>query len=292
MSSPFLEETYQRAIDEEVEKRSSTLYNLEENSKIYQREIAAYSELRIKLQRLSETSKALYGFRSPFRNFIGISDGIPEYFTITAERTAYDTEHEIEVLEIARSEKFSSKPFNMKDSLPAGKIVVKIGDEEKTIDFEGGSLVQFQRALTKVFGRSIKTMITQKSRNLQVLTIDLMKTGAKNVVEVVSDDSGIFNALNMFTRRDFRYLGHTFNENTLFKWRDISDNISTNYSVRNDILILNGKNKLLLPFDKEAEGNRPISISFLAKISAKGAVEEDLVVIAPSSDIKVEVDML
>ncbi len=285
MSSAFLEEAYQKAIDAEVDKRSSTLNNLEDTARQYQREISAYEELRARLQTLSAASKELYGFRSPFRTFIGSSDGIPEYFTVTANRKAYDTTHDIEVIQIAQSQKFSSKAFNMKDELPAGTLIIKIGDEEKTVTFEGGSLLQFQKTLSKVLGRDVKTMITQKSKNLQVLTIDLVATGADNSMEVISDDAGIFTALNMFTRRNFRYLGHTFNETLIGKWKDLSDNMTTNYLVKNDFLILNGENKLLIPLDREAEGGNPIAISFSVRMAEKGSELIEEPILSPNSEI-------
>lgn len=285
MSSAFLEEPYQKAIDAEVEKRSSTLNNLEYTARQYRREISAYEELRARLQTLSEASKELYGFRSPFRTFIGLSDGIPDYFTVTANRRAYDTTHDIEIIQTAQSQKFSSKAFNMKDELPSGTLVIKIGDEEKTVIFEGGSLLQFQKALSKALGRDVKTMITQKSRNLQVMTIDLVATGTKNVMEVISDDAGIFTSLNMFKRRNFRYLGHTFNESFLGKWKDLSDNMTTNYLVKNDFLILNGENKLLIPLDREAEGGNPIAVSFLIRMAEKGSELVEEPILAPSSGL-------
>ena len=185
-SEAFLEEVYKNAVDAEVIKRSSTLSNLLDNARDYQREISAYEDLKSKLEALSSASKELYGFRSPFRNFVGRGEGVPEYFTVTANRMANTTTYDIEIKELANSEKFSSKAYNMNDKLPAGNIQLKIGEDEYSIDFAGGSLVDLQKAMNKEFGKKVKTTITQKSRNLQVLTIDLVKTGSKNIAEVIA----------------------------------------------------------------------------------------------------------
>ena len=283
----FLDEVYQNAVEAEVNKRSTTLSNLADNAKDYQREISAYEDLKARLDTLSTASKELYGFRSPFRNFVGTGDGIPDYFTVTANRLANTTTYDIAIRDIAASQKFSSKAFNMADTLPAGKIVLKIGEEETTIDFAGGSLVNLQKTMDKAFGKKIKTTITQKSRTLQVLTMDLVKTGSKNIVEVVSDDSGILKELNMFTRRPYRYLGHIFNQELLSKWEDESDNLTTNYMVKNDFIVLQGENKLSLPLHREAEANENITLSITARVSDSLDDAEEPPVMPPTVDLSI-----
>ena len=282
----FLDEVYKNAVDAEVNKRSTTLSNLADNARDYQRQISAYEDLKARLDTLATASKELYGFRSPFRNFVGVGDGIPDYFTVTANRVANTTTYDIAIRDIAASQKFSSKAFNMTDTLPAGKIVLKIGEEETTIDFAGGSLVNLQKAIDKAFGKKIKTTITQKSRNLQVLTMDLVKTGSKNIVEVVSDDSGILKELNMFTRRPYRYLGHIFNQELLSKWKDESDNLTTNYMVKNDFIVLQGENKLSLPLHREAEANENITLSITARVSDT-LDDEEAPIMPPTVDLSI-----
>ena len=288
-SEAFLEEVYKNAVDAEVIKRSSTLSNLLDNARDYQREISAYEDLKSRLDNLSSASKELYGFRSPFRNFVGRGDGVPEYFTVTANRMANTTTYDIAIKELANSEKFSSKAYNMNDKLPAGNIKLKIGEDEYSIDFAGGSLVDLQKALNKEFGKKVKTTITQKSRNLQVLTIDLVKTGSKNIAEVISDDSGILKKLNMFTRRNYRYLGHIFNQELINKWKDESDNLTTNYMVKNDFLVLKGINKLSMPLHREAEANENIMISITARVSdtLDETAEEIVPVMPPTVDLSI-----
>lgn len=288
-SEAFLEEVYKNAVDAEVIKRSSTLSNLLDNARDYQREISAYEDLKSRLDNLSSASKELYGFRSPFRNFVGRGDGVPEYFTVTANRMANTTTYDIAIKDLANSEKFSSKAYNMNDRLPAGNIKLKIGEDEYSIDFAGGSLVDLQKALNKEFGKKVKTTITQKSRNLQVLTIDLVKTGSKNIAEVISDDSGILKELNMFTRRNYRYLGHIFNQALINKWKDESDNLTTNYMVKNDFLVLKGLNKLSMPLHREAEANENIMISITARASdtLDESAEEIVPVMPPTVDLSI-----
>ena len=288
-SEAFLEEVYKNAVDAEVIKRSSTLSNLLDNARDYQREISAYEDLKSRLEALSSASKELYGFRSPFRNFVGRGEGVPEYFTVTANRMANTTTYDIEIKELANSEKFSSKAYNMNDKLPAGNIKLKIGEDEYSIDFAGGSLVDLQKAMNKEFGKKVKTTITQKSRNLQVLTIDLVKTGSKNIAEVISDDAGILKELNMFTRRNYRYLGHIFNEGLINKWKDESDNLTTNYMIKNDFLVLKGINKLSMPLHREAEATENITISITARASdtLDETAEEIVPVMPPTVDLSI-----
>lgn len=275
-STAFLEDAYQKAVDAEVSQKSTSLSNFENNAKQYQREIAAYEELRIRLQNLSQASRDLYGFRSPFRNFIGTGDGIPDYFTVIADRNAADTKHTIEIKQLAQSQKFSSRAYSMTDKLPEGIIKFKIGETEKTVNFGGGNLLNLQQAITKAFGKDIKVTITQKSRTLQVMTLDLVKTGSANTIEVVEDSAGILTELNMFTKRPYRYLGHVFNETLLKKWKDESDNLTTNYFVKNDFLVLQGANKLSIPLSKEAAADSNITMSLTIRVNDKQNPVEDI----------------
>lgn len=286
----FLQESYKNAVEAEVNKRSTTLSNLAENSREYQRQISAYEDLRSRLNTLSTASKELFGFRSPFKNFVGKGDGVPDYFTVSANRLASTTTYDIAIKEIASSQKFSSRAFNMNDTLPAGVIKLKVGEDEYTVNFAGGSLVALQKSFENVFKKKIKTTITQKSRNLQVLTFDLVKTGSKNIVEVVSDEAGILSNLNMFTRRPYRYLGHIFNQELLSKWTDESENLKTNYMVKNDFLVLEGENKLSLPLHREAEANPNITISITARVSTgddEDMVDEAPPIIPPTVDLSI-----
>ena len=287
-SDAFLEEVYKNAVDAEVNKRSLTLSNLSDNAKNYQREISAYEDLKNRLNILTTTSKELYGFRSPFKNYVGTGEGVPDYFTVSANRLASTTTYDIEIKELANSQKFSSKAYNMNDTLPAGTIKLKVAEDEYTIDFAGGSLVNLQKTLEKAFGKKIKTTITQKSRNLQVLTMDLVKTGSKNIVEVVSDDAGILKELNMFTRRPYRYLGHIFNESLINKWKDESDNLTTNYMIKNDFIVLKGINKLSMPLHREAEANENITISITARASdTLDDADEEAPIMPPTVDLSI-----
>ena len=156
-SDAFLEEVYKNAVDAEVNKRSLTLSNLSDNAKNYQREISAYEDLKNRLNILTTTSKELYGFRSPFKNYVGTGEGVPDYFTVSANRLASTTTYDIEIKELANSQKFSSKAYNMNDTLPAGTIKLKVAEEEYTIDFAGGSLVNLQKNFRK--------NIRQKNKN-------------------------------------------------------------------------------------------------------------------------------
>ena len=62
-SEAFLDEVYKNAVDAEVNKRSTTLSNLADNARDYQRQISAYEDLKARLDTLATASKELYGFR-------------------------------------------------------------------------------------------------------------------------------------------------------------------------------------------------------------------------------------
>ena len=90
----------------------------------------------------------------------------------------------------------------------------------------------------------------------------------------------------MFTRRPYRYLGHIFNEQLINKWEDESENLSTNYFVKKDFMVLKGVNKVSMPLHREAEANENITISITARAS-DSLDDEDAPMIPPTVDLSI-----
>ncbi len=225
-SAYFLEENYRNAVNAEVAKESGQLNRLREDRDRMQRQVEAYEEMRSRMETLNQTAKDIYGLNSPFRSLIGIGQGVGEYYDVVANKDAQrNSEHTIEVKSIAKSQKFASKPFAMKSEIPAGQISMSIGANEKTLNFDGGSLLEFKRAFDKEFKDDIKTTIVQKTKNMQVIIFEIIKTGVENSVNNFKDDIGILKELNLFNTRDYQYLNYVFNNNKIADLKDISFNL-------------------------------------------------------------------
>ncbi len=266
-SAYLLEDNYRNAVDAEVAKESKQLDRMRSQKTSVQRQIAAYEEISSRINTLNQASKDIYSFNSPFRNLVGIGDGVGEYYDVFANRTAQrNSEHAIEIKSIAKSQKFASKPFSMKENIAAGDVSMTIGTNKKTLSFEGGSLVDFKRAFDKEFSNEAKTTIVQKTKNLQVIIFEIIKTGISNSVTNFEDTSNIISNLNLFSIRDYQYLNFIFSTENINEIKDLSENLSTNYFVKNDFLIMNGVNKISLNLNTEAIGNANLTLSLSAKI--------------------------
>ena len=266
-SAYLLEDNYRNAVDAEVAKESKQLDRMRSQKTSVQRQIAAYEEISSRINTLNQASKDIYSFNSPFRNLVGVGDGVGEYYDVFASRMAQrNSEHAIEIKSIAKSQKFASKPFAMKENIAAGDVSITIGTNKKTLSFEGGSLVDFKRAFDKEFADEAKTTIVQKTKNLQVIIFEITKTGISNSVTNFEDTSNIISNLNLFGIRDYQYLNFIFSIDNINEIKDLSENLSTNYFIKNDFLIMDGINKISLNLHREAMGNANLTLSLSAKI--------------------------
>ena len=84
-------------------------------------------------------------------------------------------------------------------------------------------------------------------------------------------------------------MGHIFNQGLINKWKDESDNLTTNYMIKNDFLVLKGINKLSMPLHREAEANENITISITARASdtLDETAEEIVPVMPPTVDLSI-----
>ncbi len=277
-SSFLLDENFRGAIDAEVSKESAKLNRLEDTRTTAQRQISAYEEIRSRADALNQASKALYSYNSPFRNLIGVGDGVGEYYNIIANRNAQKkSEHTLEITSVAATQKFASKPFTMTDKIAAGTITMASGTNQATLDFAGGSLVEFKRAFDKDFKDIIKTTIVQKTRNLQVMIFEVVKTGVNNSIQVYEDTAGILEPLNLFYETDYRHLNYQFSVQSVADIRDLSESLSTNYFLKNDFLIMEGINKISLPMRSEVVGDTPLTLSLTTKLTDIGALDNGFV---------------
>ncbi len=277
-SSFLLDENFRNAIDAEVSTQSAKLRRLEDTRSTAQRQISAYEEIRTRVDSLNQASKALYSYNSPFRHLVGVGDGVGEFYDVFANRNAQKkSEHTIEVTSVAASQKFASKPFAMTENIASGTISITAGTNGATLNFEGGTLVQFKRAFDKEFKDIIKTTIVQKTKNLQVMIFEVVKTGANNSVQVYEDTANILEPLNLFSTTDYRHLNYKFSTQSVADIRDLSENLSTNYFLKNDFLIMEGVNKISLPMRSEVMGDTPLTLSLTTKLQDIGMVDSNFV---------------
>lgn len=278
----FLNETYQKAVEADVAKQSRQLGVMEDQKKKLQKEIAAYEDMKERIRGLSDISKEIYSFKSPFRNLIGIGDAVGQYYTIAADRKATrNTTHSLDILGLAESLKFSSKPIGMNEQISTGNITLSINGRDISLDFAGGNLFAFKQAFDKVFKDEIKTTIVQKTKNNQVMIFEISKTGSMNVVDKVVDETDALAPLNLFTTRNYQYLKYIFGKNSMNELKDLSENIETNYFVKNDMLIMQAENKISVPLKREANGNENLTLSLTIRIAENGATDFDAPLLPP-----------
>ena len=111
-------------IDNLVKVESKKLDRLEKAKETLDREKSAWVVLGNKMKQLQDSSKELYGFRSPFDNKVAIS-GNERILTAQAARTAEPSSSTVRVEKVAKKERILSD--SIPDRLVMGMIPARIG---------------------------------------------------------------------------------------------------------------------------------------------------------------------
>lgn len=273
----MLESKYEKLIDMEVESKSGPLENARDRRDRYQREAAALKKLREHLKLLRQTAKDLFGFRSPFNVLKGYGDNIDRYFDITAKKTAEQGEHTIEILSVAKNQRFSTDPVNKHKMLAEGEFTVKVGGKTKTVDFGGGTIHAFMGFMREQFAGSMKLTLIQHDKNSQVLVFSVIDPGKENEFKLIEDKSGIFDELGVFKKEYPVFLDYGFSKHKEHDIKIENDRGGMHEFVR-ELLIIKDERELSLSLDKSAKLQDGLKLEFSVKsVKRKPAVTNTVV---------------
>ena len=91
-----------------VDVKKTKLDKLEGEVKEYQETKQIWQDLNVKMSRLKDSAKELYGFDNPFNDKTAESS-VPEVLTATATREAFEMQKKVLVKQVATVDRFMSK---------------------------------------------------------------------------------------------------------------------------------------------------------------------------------------
>jgi flagellar hook-associated protein 2 len=144
---------------------------------------SVWQDIGVKLNKLKDASKELYGFNNPFNEKIAESSN-EKVLTAVATREAYESEKKIRVEQVATADRFISKSLDRSFKVEAGVYTFKVGTKEVSFRFGGGSLQDFADAINKNGNGLIQSQVIKDTKNTQVIVIESLKTGSKNRLEL------------------------------------------------------------------------------------------------------------
>jgi len=169
----------EETIEKLLEAESIPLARMEREKQTYKSQKRAWLSLNQRMTAVRETAGNLYGFQNPFNNRIaGSSD--ESILTATADRTAVEDEVSILVKRVAGADRFISGSLPKDYKAPAGTYRFRVGEEEISVNFRGGTLKELAGAINRKAGELLEASVVSDSKTTQVFLIESKKTGAGN----------------------------------------------------------------------------------------------------------------
>lgn len=135
---------------------------------------------------LRDSARALYGFQSPFNSRIARSSN-ESVLTAEATRQSQEMVSRVEVRQLAGRDHFLSRSLPLDTEVPEGRYGFRVGDEERSFTFRGGTLREFSDAVNRNAGELVRTRVVQNTRNTSVITFEAQRTGAEQRLSFLDD---------------------------------------------------------------------------------------------------------
>ena len=136
-----------------------------------------WQDLSVRMSRLQDSAKLLYGFENPFSNKVATSEN-ESILTATATREAVEEVKEFTVIQTAKADRFMSDSLSNDFEVDDGIFTFQIGEEEFSFNFNGGSLNDLAAAINRKAGDYLNASIVNNTSDTQVIIIESKITGA------------------------------------------------------------------------------------------------------------------
>jgi flagellar hook-associated protein 2 len=151
----------------------------EQQIETFQSEKGYWQEIGRRITTLRESARSLYSFQNPFAERSARSSD-ESVLTATATRQALEQERTFTVKQIAKADRFLSNPLESSFKVPEGTYSFKIGNDEISLNYRGGTLKDFTEILNRRGRGKIRASVLNVESGTQSLLIESLLTGAEN----------------------------------------------------------------------------------------------------------------
>ena len=169
----------EQVIEDLLELERIPLTRIESQIDEYQLEREVWLDIGRGVSQLSENSTFLFSFQNPFNERVGIS-GNERALTLTPERNAEESEYTIEIIQNAARDRFLSRDIERDYRVPPGRYTFEIGEEQVTINFDGGSLRAFIDEINGVNPELLTAQVIRKSDTADAILFESQLYGQDN----------------------------------------------------------------------------------------------------------------
>ena len=131
-----------------------------------------------RISSLREAARTLYSFQNPFNDRIGISAD-ESVVSLSPTRQADEQTRSIEVRQLARADRFLSRPLQADYEIPAGDYVFSVGKELIEFPYRGGTIKNFVDTINRRGTDRIKASLISVQAGSPSLLVESLRTGSK-----------------------------------------------------------------------------------------------------------------
>jgi flagellar hook-associated protein 2 len=132
-----------------------------------------------RMSTLRDSARLLFSFQNPFSERM-VRSADPSVITGVATREALEQARSFRVVEIAKADRFLSRPLDDSFRVEAGNYSFTVGSEEVSFNFRGGTLGEFTEALNRRGRNTLQASLVTVERGSRSLFIESLVTGAEN----------------------------------------------------------------------------------------------------------------
>ncbi len=192
-----------------VEVEKQPLQRMQQEKEILNLKIEVLNQLNRNLSELKDSAYKLYGLDSVFK--LKKAFGCDEnYFTAIPNINALPGNMKMEINQLAQAHSVASDPFDSNTKFKSGSFIVRVGTNERTVVFDGGTADQLALAVSKQSGDIMDAGAVQNTADTMVLSFTAKNPGKNNIIDI-KDKDGVMSGITLLKKRQDSTLSLSFN---------------------------------------------------------------------------------
>jgi flagellar hook-associated protein 2 len=246
------------------------LKRMESEVEEYKSSRRTWQDLNTVISRVKDSANKLWSYNNPFEDKLAVSSD-NTVLTAVATRKAIEAKQEITVKQVATSDRFLSASLSTDFKVDAGTYRFRIGKEEISFSFPGGTVSEFVEMINKKGRNLLKASVVKDTKSTQVIVIESLKTGKNN--QLIFLDKAIDFGLKsgMLKKTTTSSLNVTLNNESI---KQLETPLAPDtYSLQDDSLSVNPTTSLQIPIRPPFTLNEHMVLEYEVKTKEISAEE-------------------
>ncbi len=244
----------------------------------YKTDKKTWQDLNVVISHVKNSANKLWSFNNPFEDKIAKSSD-ESVLTATATRKAIVDKKQITVKQVATADRFLSGSLNTEFKVDAGTYRFRIGKDEISFSFPGGTVNEFVSMINKKGKNLLKASVLRNTQDTQVVVIESLKTGKENKLEFLDDAISFGLKSGMLKKTTTSSLSVPLRSEAI---KQLASPLTAGmYSIQEGVLSVNPSVKLQIPIQPSFTLNQNMVLEY--EVKTHQIAPEELKEITPPS---------